>query len=38
MRRKPLKRRTSRKVFAKGNRVHPKNTLRDNPMRGGIRL
>lgn len=37
MKRKPMNRKTSRKVFHKtAKKVHPKNNYR--PMRGGIRL
>lgn len=36
MARKNLPRRKSKKVFQKGNRVHPVNDYR--PYRGGIRL
>lgn len=37
--RKSLSRKSSKKIFRKGaNRIHKKNKITANPMRGGIRL
>jgi len=39
--RRPLSNRTSRKIFRKGSKAHPKNTLSSTArgiMRGGIRF
>jgi len=38
MKRKPMKKSTSRKVFTRNAAPHPKNSASANPMRGGIRL
>lgn len=38
-RRKKLRKKRSRKIFTRGAmRVHPRNGLKERPMRGGIRL
>jgi len=38
MRRKPLKKSVSKKIFRNTSAPHPKNQITAKPMRGGIRL
>lgn len=38
MRRSSMSRRGSRRLFRNRSGVHPRNSQRTNPMRGGIRL